>query len=115
MESAGKSVEPGTSITVKVSDNSQVEVPEVTGLSQEIAQDRLEQAGLNFSIETIQAEGNPGDVAKQSVAKGKKVDKGSTVVLSVIGEPVEESPSPDPSTGETPPEEDDGSGGGTSQ
>ncbi|WP_433827891.1 Stk1 family PASTA domain-containing Ser/Thr kinase [Actinoplanes sp. CA-015351] len=115
VESAGKKVEPGTSITVKVSDNSQVEVPDVKGLSQEVAKDRLEQAGLNASFETVQVDGNPGDIATQNPAPKKKVDKGSTVVLSVIGEPVEESPSPEPSTGETPPEEDDGSGGGTAQ
>jgi beta-lactam-binding protein with PASTA domain/predicted Ser/Thr protein kinase len=114
VESAGKEVDPGTSITVKVSDNSQVLVPDVKGLSQEIATDRLEQAGLNTASETIQAEGTPGEVAKQSVAPNKKVDKGTTITISVIGEqPVEESPSPDPSDGEIPPGEDDGSGGGT--
>jgi beta-lactam-binding protein with PASTA domain/predicted Ser/Thr protein kinase len=113
VESAGKEVDPGTEITVKVSDNSQVLVPDVKGLSEEIAKDRLEQAGLNANTETVQAEGNPGDVVKQSVAPNKKVDKGTTITISVVGEQVEESPSPDPSDGEIPPGEDDGSGGGT--
>ncbi|BBH65497.1 serine/threonine protein kinase [Actinoplanes sp. OR16] len=113
VESAGKEVDPGTDITVKVSDNSQVLVPDVTGKSLEVARALLDAAGLNVDEETVQAEGNPGDVAAQNPGANKKVDKGSTITLSIIGEPVEESPSPEPSTGETPPEEDDGSGGGT--
>ncbi|MEU8239229.1 Stk1 family PASTA domain-containing Ser/Thr kinase [Actinoplanes missouriensis] len=119
VESAGKDVEPGTSITVKISDNSQTLVPDVTGVSQEVANDRLEQAGLNGTQgQSIQVEGGtPGDVAKQSPAAGKKVDKGSRITLTIVAEPKTESPSPDPSLSETPPGEGDGEGegGGTTE
>lgn len=113
VESAGRKVDPDTEITVKVSDNSQVIVPDVEGLSQEVAQDRLEQAGLNFNIETVTAEGTPGDVADQSPSAGKKVDKSATVTLSIIAEPVTPDPSIPPSSPAPPgPGEEDGSGGG---
>ncbi|WP_229076740.1 Stk1 family PASTA domain-containing Ser/Thr kinase [Actinoplanes sp. DH11] len=112
VESAGKKVDPGTEITVRVSNNSQVIVPEVVGLSQEVAKDRLEQAGLNFNIETVAAEGTVGDVVKQSPGPNKKVDKGATITLSVVAEQ-ELPPSPEPSeSASVPPGDGEGDGNG---
>ncbi|MEU4420611.1 Stk1 family PASTA domain-containing Ser/Thr kinase [Actinoplanes sp. NPDC024001] len=107
VESEGKEVDPGTEITVEVSKGNQVEMPDVVGKSVEVASALLEERGLDVSTEVVQGDGEPGEVAKQSVKAGKKVDRGTVIVLGVIGENTEPSVPPSADASEPP-----GTGGG---
>ncbi|WP_328464092.1 Stk1 family PASTA domain-containing Ser/Thr kinase [Actinoplanes sp. NBC_00393] len=108
VEKAGEKVDPGTQITVEVSDGNLVEMPNVIGKSAEVASALLAEKGLTGSTEVVPgAEGNPGEVVSQSVKEGKKVEKGTTIVLGIVGENTD--PNPEPSDGESEPP---GTGGG---
>ncbi|MBG0560525.1 Stk1 family PASTA domain-containing Ser/Thr kinase [Actinoplanes aureus] len=101
VEKEGQEVDPGTEITVEVSRGNLVEVPNLVGKSVEVASALLEEKGLTPSTElaTNGEQGSPGQVVKQSVKAGKKVEKGETVVLTIVGEETDPStpPSGDPS------------------
>ncbi|MFC7528938.1 Stk1 family PASTA domain-containing Ser/Thr kinase [Actinoplanes sp. GCM10030250] len=111
VESAGEKVDPGTSITVRVSNNSQVIVQNVVGKSQEVAQALLEQDGLNVEVRFVASGGDPNSVISQDPKGGKKVEKSATVTITVVqpggGEP-------DPSSS-TPTDGETGNGGGDGQ
>ncbi|GGN81101.1 serine/threonine protein kinase [Actinoplanes lobatus] len=99
VESEGEKVAPGTTITVKVSNNNLVIVPDVLKRSQETAEALLEENFLTFDVVYVQADGEPGTVMSQDPKAGKKVKKNTQVKLQVIAEPdpnTSGSPSPDP-------------------
>ncbi|MBW6438106.1 Stk1 family PASTA domain-containing Ser/Thr kinase [Actinoplanes hulinensis] len=91
VESEGEKVAPGTTITVKVSNNNLVIVPDVKGRSQETAEALLEENFLTFDVVFVQVDGEPGTVFTQTPAAGKKVKKNTQVKLQVI---VEADPNP---------------------
>lgn len=64
-----------------------VVVPDVVGFDRARAMDRLEEAGLSVTQETsYDAVAEPGTVASQEPAGGKKVPLGSEVVIGVAAE-----------------------------
>ncbi|WP_127505237.1 Stk1 family PASTA domain-containing Ser/Thr kinase [Actinoplanes solisilvae] len=110
VENAGEKVDPGTRITVEVSNGRLVEVPDVIGRSAATAQGILDNAG-QFNVNIVDVEdpnGQPGTVVAQTPKAGSTAEKGDKVTISVIVEP-------DP--GETEPtdpgSEPPGNGGGT--
>ncbi|MBO3742026.1 Stk1 family PASTA domain-containing Ser/Thr kinase [Actinoplanes flavus] len=99
VESEGEKVPPGTTITVKVSNNNLVIVPDVEKRTQEAAEALLEANFLTFDVVFVQVDGEPGTVLSQTPAAGKKVKKNTQVKLQVIvaADPNPSgSPSPDP-------------------
>ena len=81
----GSSIERGSTVTLRVSRGpEQVEVPDVTGESEENARSALEGAGLRVG-EVVEEESGeePGTVVEQSPAAGEEVDRGSAVDLTV--------------------------------
>jgi serine/threonine protein kinase len=112
VESAGKSVDPGTRITVKVSRGNQVPMPEVTGKSQDVAKGILDSRGsFNITVDTVPGDGTqaPGTVIKQNPLKGTPISNGDNVTLTVVGNDTG-NPSNGPSSGATTPP--GGTGGG---
>jgi serine/threonine-protein kinase len=81
----GTLVERGTTVTLRVSRGvEQVQVPQVTGETEENARSAIEGAGLRVGKVTEQeSEKDPGTVIAQSPAAGKQVQKGSAVDLTV--------------------------------
>ncbi|MFI6076722.1 Stk1 family PASTA domain-containing Ser/Thr kinase [Actinoplanes sp. NPDC051343] len=110
VESEGKTVDPGTHITVKVSRGNQVPMPELTGKSIDVAQGILDNLGqFNVSIDKVPSDGTqqPGTVVKQDPSKGKSISNGDRITLTVVSD---DTPSNDPSSGTTTPP--GGTGGG---
>jgi beta-lactam-binding protein with PASTA domain len=86
----GTALERGSTVTLHVSRGpEQVEVPDVTGESQENARSALEGAGLRVGevTEEESQEAEPGTVLDQDPAGGARVDDGSAVDLTVAKEP----------------------------
>jgi eukaryotic-like serine/threonine-protein kinase len=113
VESSGKSVDPGTHITVRVSKGNQVPMPGVTGKSQDVAKGILESLGnYNISVNTIPGDGTqaPGTVVKQDPSKGKPISDGDEITLTVVGDNGG-NPSNGPTSGATTPPP-GGTGGG---
>ncbi|GAA0474555.1 serine/threonine protein kinase [Paractinoplanes deccanensis] len=117
VEKSGRTVEPGTTIDVSVSDGSLVKMPKVTDQPQAVAEGILDNAGpFNVSIQTVEdPNGVPGTVVDQNPKAGESIAKGGKVTLTVIAEQTGEpdpSDTPDPGqTTTTPPA--NGNGGGT--
>jgi len=105
VESAGKKVDPGKTITVKVSNGRLVKMPEVVGKSVATATGILENAG-QFTVSTVDVQdpnGVPGTVVEQTPKAGTTAEKGDKVTLSVIAEPdPDPDPDPDPTDTESP-------------
>ena len=82
---AGTTLERGSEVTLQVSRGpEQVEVPDVTGDSEDNARSALEGAGLRVGKITREESGEaPGTVIEQSPAAGEQVDKGDAVDLTV--------------------------------
>jgi serine/threonine-protein kinase len=82
---AGSTLERGSEVTLQVSRGpEQVEVPDVTGDSQDNARSALEGAGLRVGKITREESGEaPGTVIEQSPAAGEQLDKGAAVDLTV--------------------------------
>jgi serine/threonine-protein kinase len=82
---AGSTIERGSTVTLQVSRGpEQVEVPDVTGESEENARSALEGAGLRVGEVTEEESGEePGTVVEQSPAAGERVDRNSPVDLTV--------------------------------
>ncbi|GIF11575.1 Stk1 family PASTA domain-containing Ser/Thr kinase [Actinoplanes teichomyceticus] len=103
VEDEGEEVEPGTEITVKVSDNKLVIMPDVVGQSQDGATALLTDKGLKVDVQIVPGDGTqePGTVISQSEKAKSRVEIGSTITIEVVGEqepdPNQSSPSPDPS------------------
>ncbi len=114
VEKQGKKVDPGTTITVTVSNGRLVKVPDVVGKPQGTAEGSLEQAG-QFTISIVDAQdqaGEPGTVVQQDPPAGTTATKGDKVTLTVIAEPDTNEPEPDPTDTESPGA---GNGGGTGE
>jgi beta-lactam-binding protein with PASTA domain len=81
----GTLVERGTAVTLRVSKGpEQVQVPDVTGETEENARSALEGAGLRVGkVTEEESDEEPGTVLAQSPADGKTVAKGSAVDLTV--------------------------------
>lgn len=112
VEKEGREVDPGTEITVKVSNGRLVKVPDVVGKSVATAQGILDNAGqFNVTLENVEdPNGQPGTVVAQTPKANTTAEKGDKVVLSVIVEPDPDQTDPtDPGT-ESP---GTGNGGGT--
>jgi beta-lactam-binding protein with PASTA domain len=61
----------------------QVDVPDVTGLSRDSAQDLITKAGLEPAVEERASAEPQDDVISQDPAGGTKIDRGSTVTIVV--------------------------------
>lgn len=93
----GTRVDEGTKVTIVVSKGEEkVSVPDVTGLSETAAKEKIKQSGLKVGNVTTQYSSgvDAGYVISQTVKNGKKVKKGSKVgiVVSQGPEPVYEEP-----------------------
>jgi eukaryotic-like serine/threonine-protein kinase len=82
---AGTLVERGTAVTMRVSKGAErVEVPDVTGGTEDDARSALQGAGLRAGkVTEEESEEEPGTVLGQSPAAGKRVAKNSAVDLTV--------------------------------
>jgi len=81
---AGEEVERGERVQLFVSSGpEQVEVPDVTGLSRDSAEDLIAEAGLKSAVEEREAEEPEDDVISQNPAAGTEVDRGTTVTITV--------------------------------
>jgi serine/threonine-protein kinase len=81
---AGEVVERGERVQLFVSSGpEQVEVPDVTGLSRDSAEDLLVKAGLEVAVEEQESEEPEDDVISQNPAAGSEVDRGTTVTITV--------------------------------
>jgi eukaryotic-like serine/threonine-protein kinase len=81
---AGEVVERGERVQLFVSSGpEQVEVPDVTGLSRDSAEDLLVKAGLEVTVEEQESEEPEEDVISQNPAAGTEVDRGTTVTITV--------------------------------
>ncbi|WP_250031966.1 Stk1 family PASTA domain-containing Ser/Thr kinase [Paractinoplanes maris] len=113
VEKEGRQVDPGTTITIKVSNGRLVKVPDVVGKPQGTATGILENAGqFNVAITLVQAEGEPGTVVEQNPKANSTAEKGDQVTLTVIGEPDPGETEPNPDDTESPGTGDDGGGTG---
>ena len=112
VESAGNKVNPGTHITVRYSDGSLVPVPDVRGKTQDVAIGILGNLGFNYEVQAVTQDGPVGTVVEQSPNAKKTAERGSTVKLTVIGDPGQ--PSNPPSSSAPPGDPNNpGGGGGT--
>ncbi|HEX5619226.1 MAG TPA: PASTA domain-containing protein, partial [Solirubrobacteraceae bacterium] len=82
---AGTLVERGTKVTLRVSKGAErVEVPDVSGQSEQDARSAIQGAGLRVGkVTEEESEEEPGTVLGQSPAAGKRVAKNSAVDLTV--------------------------------
>lgn len=93
----GTRVDDGTKVTIVVSmGEEKISVPDVTGLSEVAAEEKIKESGLKVGNITTQYSSvvDAGYVISQTVRNGKKVKKGSKVglVVSQGPEPVYEEP-----------------------
>ncbi|WP_409240047.1 Stk1 family PASTA domain-containing Ser/Thr kinase [Streptomyces sp. PA5.6] len=92
---AGFTRKAGSAVALVVSKGRPVEVPDVTGESEEDARADLEDAGLKAEIapERVNSDEDKGDVAKQSPVADKTIAEGDTVQLTISkGPPMVEVP-----------------------
>jgi beta-lactam-binding protein with PASTA domain len=81
---AAEEVERGERIQLFVSSGpEQVEVPDVTGLSRDSAEDLLSEAGFEVAVKQSESEEPEDDVISQDPAAGTEVDRGTTVTITV--------------------------------
>ncbi|MCO8276533.1 Stk1 family PASTA domain-containing Ser/Thr kinase [Actinoplanes sp. TRM 88003] len=115
VEKAGRDVDPGTEITIKVSNGRLVKVPDVVGKNLATAQGILEERG-QFNVNQIDVQdpnGVPGTVVEQTPKANATAEKGDRVTLSVIAEPDDPGTEPTPDPTDTEPPGGTGNGGGT--
>ncbi len=81
---AGTTLNPGDTVTVWVSTGYQVTVPDCVGKTQLEAAGLLSEARLSYIFTNQNSATVPeGQIISQSVAKGQKVEQGTTVTLAV--------------------------------
>jgi serine/threonine-protein kinase len=81
---AGEEVERGERVQLFVSSGpEQVEVPDVTGLSRDSAENLITEAGLEVAVEESESDEPEDDVISQNPAAGTEVDRGETVTITV--------------------------------
>ncbi|MEB8340422.1 Stk1 family PASTA domain-containing Ser/Thr kinase [Streptomyces endophyticus] len=87
---AGKTRKAGSAVALVVSKGSPIDVPDVTGESEQDAIADLEDAGLKAEISTkrVNSEEDKGSIAQQSPAEGKQLAEGDTVTLTISKGPV---------------------------
>ncbi|MFJ9177960.1 Stk1 family PASTA domain-containing Ser/Thr kinase [Streptomyces sp. NPDC102360] len=87
---AGDTRRAGSAVALVVSKGAPVDVPDVTGESEQDAIADLEDEGLKAEISTkrVNSEEDKGDIAQQSPAEGKQLAKGDTVTLTISKGPV---------------------------
>ncbi|WP_425834853.1 Stk1 family PASTA domain-containing Ser/Thr kinase [Streptomyces fractus] len=87
---AGETRKAGSAVALVVSKGSPIDVPDVTGESEQDAIADLEDAGLKAEISTkrVNSEEDKGAVAQQSPAEGKQLAEGDTVTLTISKGPV---------------------------
>jgi len=83
--SAGTLIDPDTSVTLEVGEEAtQAPVPNVVGLTQQQAEDQLENAGFEVQVvEASSSEVPEGSVIQQNPAAETEVVKGTTVTITV--------------------------------
>jgi serine/threonine-protein kinase len=93
---SGTTVREGSTVTVYLSKGNEVRVPNVEGLDQEAAENKLRDAGFTPRVVPREPSGDeePGKVVEQSPSGGDYAVKGATVDIVVPNEP---SPTPTPS------------------
>jgi serine/threonine-protein kinase len=94
---SGASVPEGSTVTLYLSKGNEAAVPDVVGLTQQEAEDKLRAEGFEPNVVNRPADPNeePGKVVSQDPGGGAYVVKGSTVEITV---PTAPSPSPSPSS-----------------
>ncbi|MBW3652583.1 MAG: Stk1 family PASTA domain-containing Ser/Thr kinase [Actinobacteria bacterium] len=95
----------GATVTLTVAvEPSQVSVPKVVGRSQNFATKRLSGAGFEVAVEEVEVDDpdEDGIVQEQSPAGGDKVERGSTVTITVGRFDAPQSPAPGTGTTTTP-------------
>ncbi|MFJ4712237.1 Stk1 family PASTA domain-containing Ser/Thr kinase [Streptomyces sp. NPDC088785] len=87
---AGTTRRSGSAVALVVSKGAPVDVPDVTGESQEDAVADLADAGLKARTAParVTSDEDKGDVAKQSPGEGKQLAEGDTVTLTISKGPV---------------------------
>ena len=81
---AGEEVERDTRVTLFVSTGpEQVTVPDVVGLSRESAEARLSSEGFGVGVQEQESEESEGQVIAQSPGGSSRVDRGTTVTITV--------------------------------
>ncbi|MEV5609411.1 Stk1 family PASTA domain-containing Ser/Thr kinase [Streptomyces sp. NPDC052225] len=82
---AGTVRRSGSAVALVVSKGAPVDVPDVTGESEQDAIADLEDAGLKAEISTerVHSDEDKGDVAAQSPVEGKQLAEGDTVTLTI--------------------------------
>lgn len=78
----------GSTVTLRVSKGNQIEMPDLTGLTEEQAEDRLRTLGWNGNLNIQNEQVNTGSpqkdkVISQTPTKGSPISKGSTVTLVI--------------------------------
>jgi serine/threonine-protein kinase len=111
VESEGKDVDPGTTITVQISNAQVVKMPDVRGKSEDAAKAVLADRG-NFNVSENKIDDptkQPGTVVDQQPDPGANVEKGDDVSITIVADNADE-PSNPPSSPTDP--DDPGNGGG---
>jgi serine/threonine-protein kinase len=81
---AGETVNRGERVQLIVSSGpAQVEVPDVTGLTRDSAEQLLADKGFEPAVEETESEKPEGQVVSQNPAGGTEVDRGSRVTITV--------------------------------
>jgi beta-lactam-binding protein with PASTA domain/predicted Ser/Thr protein kinase len=110
VEDEGKEVEPGTKITVQISNAKVVKMPNVTGLTEDAARALLSDRGINVNRkDVVDPTKQPGTVASQQPKAGANVEKGDDATITIVVEDPNQpsDPTPDPTDTNSP-----GNGGG---
>ena len=83
---AGEQVDPGSEITILVSQGRDlVSVPALRMLTEEAARQQLGALGLQANVQPVaDSSVQSGQVSTQSPAPGQQVDRGSTVIIGVV-------------------------------
>ncbi|MFG2519286.1 Stk1 family PASTA domain-containing Ser/Thr kinase [Streptomyces sp. NPDC048527] len=87
---SGTTRKAGSAVALTVSRGAPVDVPDVTGESEEDAIADLQDAGLKAEISTeqVHSDSDKGSVAKQSPREGTRLGEGDTVMLTISKGPV---------------------------
>ena len=81
---AGNELEEGSTVTILVASGAAtVEVPDVTGLPRERAEQQLADAGLRANVAQVFSEEEPGTVVAQDPAAGERAEPDSSVRINV--------------------------------
>ncbi|MBB4935554.1 serine/threonine-protein kinase [Lipingzhangella halophila] len=105
---AGSQADPETTVDMWVSEGAEtVQVPDLSGMTQEEAESALEDADLDGSFESQQSEEPAGTVIGQDPGANSEVEPGSTVNVTLAEEQASTPPEDDdeespPGDGETP-------------